>query len=197
MFYYIKGEAAHIEPHLIVVDCGGVGYCCHTSSSSLSKVSVGDKVKLFTYPYIREDTFDIYGFVTLQELNCFKLLIGVSGVGPKAAISIMSSGTPDQLAMAVLSGDEKFLTASPGIGKKIAQRIILELKDKMKGSFPENQIDLASGFVPGGKTAEASAALSVLGYNQKDIIEALTGVDTEALTLEEIIKTALKKMVRR
>jgi Holliday junction DNA helicase RuvA len=131
MFYYVEGTVAHTEPYLAVIDCGGVGYACHTSLTTLSRIAQGERAKLFTYLHIREDIFDLYGFSGVEELNCFKMLISISGVGPRAATSILSSATPERLALSVLTGDEKALTAAPGIGKKLAQRIILELKDKM------------------------------------------------------------------
>ena len=144
---------------------------------------------------------ELYGFATENELNCFQLLIGVSGVGPKAALSILSAATPEALAMSVITGDEKALTAAPGIGKKIAQRIILELKDKLsKGQTASLQGESYGGtgitVIPENKLSEASAALAVLGYSQGEINLALKGIDVETLTLEEIIKQALKKMMK-
>ncbi|NMA37595.1 MAG: Holliday junction branch migration protein RuvA, partial [Papillibacter sp.] len=122
MFYYLSGTVAAIEPGMAVIDCQGVGYACNTSMRSLSMLKVGEKAKMFTYCYIREDAFDIYGFATQRELNSFKLLIGISGVGPKAALSILSACSPEELAMAVIEGNEKALTLAQGIGKKLAQR---------------------------------------------------------------------------
>ena len=131
MFYYVSGTVAHVEPYLAVIDCGGVGYACRTTNQSLSRLTAGEKGKLFTHLYVREEIFELYGFATEDELNCFRLLIRVSGVGPKAALSILSATTPEGLAMSIITGDEKALTVAQGIGKKIAQRIILELKDKL------------------------------------------------------------------
>ena len=131
MFYYLDGTVAEILPYLAVMDCGGVGYACKTTNNTLSSLKKGQKKRLYTYLNVAENVFELYGFASQSELNSFKLLIGVSGVGPKAALAILSAGTPETLAMAIVTGDEKALTAAPGVGKKIAQRIILELKDKM------------------------------------------------------------------
>lgn len=131
MFYYVKGPVAHIAPYLAVIDCGGVGYACHTTANTLSYLKKGEVTKLYTYLHVREELFDLYGFSTEEERSCFELLIGVSGVGPKAALSILSATSPEGLAMSIITGDEKALTVAQGIGKKIAQRIILELKDKL------------------------------------------------------------------
>ena len=200
MFYYVSGTVAHMGPYLAVVDCGGVGYACRTTNHTLSRLKQGEKARLYTYLNVREDAMELYGFATENERNCFELLIGVSGVGPKAALSILSAATPESLAMSVITGDEKALTVAPGIGKKIAQRIILELKDKLaKGQIsPGGEAYGGTGVtvIPENKTSEAAAALAVLGYSQGEINLALKGVDLEALTLEEIIKQALKKMVK-
>lgn len=201
MFYYISGTVAHVEPYLAVIDCGGVGYACRTTNQSLSRLTVGEKGKLFTHLYVREEIFELYGFATEDELNCFRLLIGVSGVGPKAALSILSATTPEGLAMSIITGDEKALTVAQGIGKKIAQRIILELKDKLaKGQIaPKGESYGGTGVtvIPQNKSSEAAAALAVLGYSQSEVAMALKGIDVEALSLEDIIKQALKKMVKQ
>ena len=200
MFYYLSGTVAEIEANLAVIDCGGVGYACSTTNYTLSQLKKGERAKLYTYMNVREDAVDLFGFASQSELHSFKMLIGVSGVGPKAALSILSSTTPGNLAMSVVMGDEKALMAAPGIGKKIAQRIILELKDKLakeqqSGGFEAGGVSIS---VPqqNSKTGEASAALAVLGYGSQDIAAALRGIDMENLPLEEIIRQALKKMVR-
>ena len=131
MFYYLDGTVAEILPGLAVIDCGGVGYACMTTNNTLSQLKKGEKKKLYTYLNVGESVFDLYGFASQNELNSFKLLLSVSGVGPKAALAILSANTPEGLAMAVVTEDAKSLTAAQGIGRKIAQRIILELKDKM------------------------------------------------------------------
>ena len=199
LFYYLNGTIAAMEGNLAVVDCGGVGYACYTTSYTQSQLRVGQPQKLYTYCSIREDAFDIFGFATKEERSCFERLLSVSGVGPKAALAILSSTTPDRFTLAVVTGDEKALTAAPGIGKKLAQRIILELKDKIAGE--QVRLD-ASGPVPGvavdgGKLAEATAALTVLGYSQAEIGAALRGVDTEKLSVEEIVRQCLRAMVIR
>ena len=200
MFYYVSGTVAHTAPYLAVIDCGGVGYACRTTNHTLSRLKQGEKAKLYTYLNVREDAMELYGFATENERNCFELLISVSGVGPKAALSILSAATPESLAMSVITGDEKALTVAPGIGKKIAQRIILELKDKLaKGQIsPGGESYEGTGVtvIPENKSSEAAAALAVLGYSQGEINLALKGLDLEGLSLEEIIKQALKKMVK-
>lgn len=201
MFYYVKGTVAHLAPNLAVIDCGGVGYACRTTSHTLSMVKVGETARLFTYLNVREDLFDLYGFSTEEEKNCFEQLISVSGVGPKAALSILSATTPARLAMSIITGDEKALTVAPGIGKKIAQRIILELKDKLaKGQMGASGGESYGGngvtLIPQNKASEAAAALAVLGYSQTEVGMALKGVDVEGLSLEEIVRQALKGMVK-
>ena len=200
MFYYLSGTVAHTEPYLAVIDCGGVGYACRTTSYTLSVLKKGDKAKLFTYLNVREDAMELYGFATQEEQNLFQLLISVSGVGPKAALSILSSSTPANLALSIITGDEKALTCAQGIGKKIAQRVILELKDKLaKGqtiAAGESYGGTGITVIPENKLSEASAALAVLGYSQSEINMALKGIDLESLTLEEVIKQALKKMMK-
>lgn len=197
MFYYLNGTVAHVEPYLAVIDCGGVGYACRTTGTTISQLKVGKVGKLYTYLNVGEDVFDLYGFATQGELGSFKQLIGVSGVGPKAALAILSSCTPQNLAMAIITGDEKTLTVAPGIGKKIAQRIILELKDKV--TKEQNDVGLPLGGAVAAeksKAVEAAQALAVLGYSQQDISDALRGIDVENLPLEEIVRQGLKRMVK-
>ena len=145
MFYYLDGTVAEILPYLAVIDCGGVGYACKTTNTTLAQLKKGQRGKLYTYLDVGENAFGLYGFATANELNSFKLLIGVSGVGPKAALAILSAATPESLAMAIVTGDEKSLTAAPGVGKKIAQRIILELKDKMARESAATGLDFSGG----------------------------------------------------
>ena len=201
MFYYLNGTVAHIEPFLAVIDCGGVGYACRTTSCTLSALKKGDRGKLFTHLSVKEDGVDLYGFATAEELRLFQQLISVSGVGPKAALSILSSSTPANLALSIITGDEKALTCAQGIGKKIAQRVILELKDKLaKGQTISASGESYGGtgvtVIPENKLSEATAALAVLGYSQGEINLALKGIDLEGLSLEQIIKEALKKMMK-
>ncbi len=200
MFYYLNGEITIMEGNLAVVDCGGVGYACRATSYTLSKLRVGQKAKLFTYCNIREDAFDIYGFSTRDELRCFELLLGVTGVGPKAAIAILSSTSPERFMLAIMTQDEKALTAAQGVGKKIAQRIILELKDKLGAVTEVDFSDGASAAVipaAGSNLSLAQAALAELGYNQNEIGAALKGIKTEGMSTEEIVRQCLRAMVMR
>ena len=201
MFYYLDGTVAEILPGLAVIDCGGVGYACKTTNNTLAALKKGQRGKLYTHLNVGEGIFELYGFATQNELNSFRMLIGVSGVGPKAALAILSAATPEALAMAVGTEDAKALTAAPGIGKKIAQRIILELKDKMARETAGG-LDFSGGKgVPAAplfasKATEAAQALAVLGYSSQEVQMALKGVDVETLPLEEIIRQSLKKMVK-
>ena len=200
MFYYVSGTVAHMEPYLAVIDCGGVGYACRTTTYTLASLKKGEKGKLYTHLNVREDAMELYGFATAEELSLFQQLISVSGVGPKAALSILSASNPASLALSIITGDEKALTCAQGIGKKIAQRVILELKDKLSkgqalsaggGTVPGAAVTI----IPDNKLSEASAALAVLGYSQGEINIALKDADlTEPL--EQIIRQALKKMVK-
>ena len=197
MFYFIRGTVAHTAPGLVVIDAHGVGYALNTSYLSASSVKTGDTATFYTYLYVREDIFDLYGFATQEELTCFKQLITISGVGPKAAAAILGVVTPQKLALAVVTGDEKALCQAPGIGKKLAQRIILELKDKMA----KNQLESASeaeglpaDLPSGGALDDALAALTVLGYSRAQALAALKGADAAAMSVDELIRTALKKL---
>ena len=202
MFYYLNGTVAHIEPYLVVIDCGGVGYACRTTNFPQASLKKGEKGKVFTFLNVREDVMELYGFASLEERNLFQQLISVSGVGPKAALGILSSSTPANLALSIITGDERALTAAQGVGKKIAQRIILELKDKLAkgqsigGGGMESYGGTGVTIIPENKLSEASAALAVLGYSQGEINLALKGVDLDSHTLEDIIKLALKKMMK-
>lgn len=201
MFNYISGTVAVLSPNLAVIDCGGLGFEVNTSAYTVSQLKSGEKIKLFTYMYIREDCMDLYGFATKSEKRCFEMLIGVSGVGPKAAIAILSIGSPENLIMNIVAGNDKALTAAPGIGKKIAQRIILELKDKLAKETAEISFGDVPAFNPvsasgNTKISDASAALMVLGYSSAEINAALKKIDVEKLSLEEIIKASLKQMIK-
>jgi Holliday junction DNA helicase RuvA len=201
MFYYLEGIIKIIEPNLAVVEAGGAGYACHTTTHTLSRLELGKKARLYTYCNIKEDAFDIFGFYDVTERRFFEHLLTVSGVGPKAALSILSSGTPETLAVAIINDDERMLTLAPGVGKKLAQRVILELKDKIAKQSAGLK---SSGFVPPTtgagaamtKLNDASSALSVLGYSPAEISAALRGMETEALTVEEIIRNVLKNSIK-
>ena len=199
MIYYVSGNVAVLEPGLAVIDCGGVGYCCRITGFTAAQLKLNTNVRLYISESIREDAYDLYGFISKEEQWCFQLLTGINGVGPKAALSILSAGGPQNFTLAVMTGDEKMLTAAQGVGKKIAQRIILELKDKIGGSNME--FDLSAG-APAvapqstGGLAMATAALQELGYSPVEINTALKGVDPNATT-EEMVRYALRAMVMK
>ena len=201
MFYYLDGTISVLEPNLAVVDCGGVGYALNTSHNTVGHLRVGEKARLYTYLQVKEDVFELYGFYSLAEKHCFEMLISVSGVGPKAALSILSSNTPEGVTMAIISGNDKALTMAPGIGKRIAQRVILELKDKMQKEsqsleMPAFLTNTGSPEAAQSKLSDAASALAVLGYGPSDIAAALKGIDVNGLALEDIIRAALKNMVK-
>ena len=200
MLYYVSGTVAVLEPGLAVIDCGGVGYDCRVTAYTSAQLKLNQKAKLFVTESIREDAYDIYGFISREEQRCYELLTSVNGVGPKAAMAILSSGGPQNFTLAVMTGDEKMLTAAQGVGKKIAQRIILELKDKLGGSAMELDFTAgaaASAPVQGSNNAAmAHAALQELGYSPAEISAALKGVDAAAST-EDMIRHALRAMVMK
>lgn len=200
MFYYLSGKVSLIDANLAVIDCGGVGYACRTTNTTLAKLTVGEPAKLYTHLNVREDAMELYGFGSTEELRCFRLLTSVSGVGPKAALAVLSATSPTGFVMAVVTGDENALTAAQGIGKKIAKRIILELKDKLAkeqaASAGETYAGSGNVAIPENKLSEATAALAVLGYSQSEINTAFQGIQMDSLSLEEIIRQALKKMVK-
>lgn len=200
MFYYVEGTVALLEPGLAVVDCAGVGYACYTSQNTVGNLKIGQKSRLYTYLHVREDVFNLYGFGDQEELRCFKLLIGVSGVGPKAALAILSVASPSRLALSVITGDEKLLMQAPGIGKKIAQRIVLELRDKMAKEQLESasgvgkELPVAQAALGVNHTQEAVAALMVLGYSRAEALQAMEGINAAEMDAEEIIRGCLKKL---
>ena len=202
MLYFLKGITAALEPGLAVIECAGVGYACKTTSFTLSGLQPGKPATLYTHLSVREDGIELYGFGTKEEKRLFLQLTSVSGVGPKAALSILSTTTPSQLALAILTEDVKTLTLAPGIGKKIAQRIVLELRDKLAKEQPDvdwTPVNVAvSGGEPvqGDKLSEAGAALAVLGYSPAEVQIALKGVDAENMTVEELIKAGLRNMMQ-
>ena len=195
MFYYVSGTVAVLEPGLAVIDCGGVGYGCRVTPYTAAQLKMGQSAKLYISESIREDAFDLYGFISREEQHCYELLTSVNGVGPKAALAILSAG-PQNFTLAVMTGDEKLLTAAQGVGKKLAQRIILELKDKMGGASAE--LDFSAGGIsvatPQSNAALAQAALQELGYSPAEIATALKGADPAAAT-EELVRYALRAMV--
>ena len=199
MLYYVSGPVTVLEPGLAVVDCHGVGYGCRVTAYTAAQLKLGKEAKLFITESIREDAFDLYGFISREEQRCYELLTSVNGVGPKAAMAILSSGGPQNFTLAVMTGNEKMLTAAQGIGKKIAQRIILELKDKLGGAGMELDFSgptVAAPISTGGAVALAHAALQELGYSSAEINAALKGVDPNAST-EDMIRHALRAMVMK
>ena len=199
MIYYVSGPVTVLEPGLAVIDCHGVGYGCRVTAYTASQLKLNQNTRLYVTESIREDAFDLYGFISKEEQRCYELLTSVNGIGPKAAMSILSAG-PQNFTLAVMTGDEKLLTAAQGIGKKIAQRIILELKDKIGGNNVELDFSTGPASVPqpqqGGNVALARAALQELGYSPAEIQTALKGADPNATT-EELVRHALRAMVMK
>ena len=201
MLYHIEGKIAELEPGLAVLDCGGIGFALNVTMNTLSSLRLGEIVKLYVSEAIGETNFDLYGFRTKSERRCFEMLLAVSGIGPKAALSILSHNSPEGLALAIMSGDEKALTVAPGIGKKIAQRVILELKDKVSKEMGASENTMPS-LLPtaaassGGAVNDALAGLGVLGYSSAEIAPVLKALDTEGMSAEQIIKAVLKQMVK-
>ncbi len=196
MIYSVTGRLIHTDAELAVVECAGVGYACRTSLSTLQKIAGREEVTLLTHLSVREDGVELFGFADEEELRSFRLLISVSGVGPKAAIAILSSMTPQQFALAVATGDSKSFTQVKGIGKKTAERLCLELKDKVAGETisVRGQKAIASP-IGGGSVGEAITALEVLGYSAAEAAGAISKLDP-SLSVEELIKGALKSLAR-
>ncbi len=202
MFYYLKGELAVCEVGTCVIDCGGVGYKLTTSTTTSQNLAnkIGQNIKLFTHLAVREDGVELFGFGSTEERACFDLLIGVSGVGPKAAISILSMMTPDRFSLAVCTEDTKFISKTPGIGPKTAARIVLELKDKLSKDMMTASPTLGSSVTakaaPVSKNlSEATEALMVLGYDKNTVLSVIKDIDP-ATEVGDIIKAALKKLAR-
>ncbi len=207
MFHYIKGALAALMPSTAVLDAGGVGFKLTISGNTYEKLapSATDSraVKLYTHLAVREDDMELFGFFDESELDTFRLLITVSGVGPKAAMSILSAFTPEKFALAVCTEDKKVIARANGIGPKTAARIILELRDKMAaGAALPSAFESATAAIPiapdaatGSKLSEAQEALLVLGYNRTEVLSALSGIDTATLDVEGIIRAALKKLM--
>ena len=197
MFYHIEGTLAEVGQNLAVIDCGGVGYGLNVTLNTLSCIKPGERTKLYVSEIVKEDAFDLYGFYTKSEKRCFEMLISVSGIGPKAALSILSIMAPEKIALAASSGDHKAFTKAAGVGSKLAQRITLELKDKVgKG------LAAGTGFsgnvaapAPSSAPAQAVAALVSLGYAPSDAAAAVARVD-ETLSVQEIITIALRSLSR-
>lgn len=198
MIYSLRGKITVIEPNLAVIECGGVGYACRTTAYTLSQLKVGEEAFLLTYMNVREDAVELFGFCEGAELNCFKMLLSVNGVGPKAALSILSDLSPQGFALCVAGGDSKVLTRSPGIGKKIADRIILELKDKIakqNENIPAESYAQLSQTNPvmGNNMSEAISALVVLGFSNQQAQKALSGLSPD-MPVGDLVKEGLKKL---
>ena len=201
MFYSITGRVVHRDTQSVAVETGGVAFQCSTTLSTLKTIGEkGSTATLYTYLNVREDALDLFGFATEQELECFKLLISVSGVGPKAALAILSELTPDKLALCLATGDSKSITRAQGVGPKLAQRVVLELKDKLaKGlELPADspEIQAAGLAAADGNAAEAVSALTMLGYSQSEAAMAVSKLDGD-LPVEALIKQALKQLARQ
>lgn len=198
MLYSLRGKVVHCDAASIAVECGGVAYDCQTTLSTLSKIGgLQQEVTVYTHMNVRQDAVELFAFADKAERHCFRMLIGVSGVGPKAALAVLSVMTPEQFALAVASGDINTITQAQGVGKKIAQRMVLELKDKVAGGDMAggSQAEIFSGRLDfgSGNTAEAIAAMVALGYHQSDAAAVVAKIDP-ALSVEEMIKTALKSL---
>ena len=202
MYAYIKGKLESRGSDYIIIEAGGVGYLIYTSQTTLQeagRLEPGQEFKAYTYLHVREDAMDLFGFAKNEELSVFKLLLTVTGVGPKVALSLLSAVSPSKFSLAVITDDVRTLTKAPGVGNKMAQRIILELKDKIK----KEQLDLKAAGpdltlepLVGSRLAEAVSALMVLGYSQAEASRAVASVYSDELGLEEIIRNALKGLVR-
>ncbi|MBR4093395.1 MAG: Holliday junction branch migration protein RuvA [Oscillospiraceae bacterium] len=195
MIYSIKGELTHTEPNLAVVECAGVGYACRTTFTTLSQIGqVGETVKLLTYLHVREDAVELFGFYTQSELTCFKMLLSVSGAGPRTALAILSDTTPEKFALSVATGDTKAFTKTKGVGPKLAQRIILELKDKIaKEQLSQESVAVAefTAVNNSGAVGEAISALVVLGYSQTEATSVVSKLDA-SLSAPELIRKSLQ-----
>ena len=195
MIYSIKGELTHTEPNLAVVECAGVGYACRTTFTTLSQIGqIGETVKLLTHLYVREDAVELFGFYTQSELTCFKMLLSVSGAGPRTALAILSDTTPEKFALSVATGDTKAFTKTKGVGPKLAQRIILELKDKIaKEQLSQESVAVAefTAVNNSGAVGEAISALVVLGYSQTEAASVVSKLDA-SLSAPELIRKSLQ-----
>ena len=195
MFYSLTGTLAHLEPGIAVVECGGVGFKCMVSLSTMRALpQVGEETKLYTHLNVREDALDLFGFATMSEQNCFKMLTGVSGVGPKVGLAILSELTPEQVAAAVATGDSKALTRASGVGPKLAQRICLELRDRVKGMKAAEGGPSLGGVISASANLNAAVeALTVLGYSPTDASSLVSKFDS-TLPVEELIRLSLRSM---
>lgn len=198
MFYSLTGKVVAIEDSAVALQCGGIAFRCMTTLNTISKIGrTGEEATLFTHLNVREDAMDLFGFYTQQELNCFKQLISVSGVGPKAGLAILSQLSPDKLALCIASGDVKSITKAQGVGPKLAQRVVLELKDKFSAGLAQGGVNVVGTSSPaqaGGNRAEAVEALIMLGYSRTEAASAIGKLDP-SLPAEELIRLALKSLI--
>lgn len=197
MIYNLRGTLTYCDQNFAVVECGGVGFKCFTTLTTLRGIGkVGNEVNLYTHLSVREDAMDLFGFASKEELESFRLLISVSGIGPKAAVAILSEMTPDRLAVCIASGDAKMLTKAQGVGKKTAERVVLELKDKM-GAIGSSDVAAAAaaGSAEGTDSAEAVQALVALGYTQSDAAVVIGRLDP-SLSVDEMIRIGLKELAK-
>lgn len=198
MFYSLTGTVVHIDENTAALSCGGVAFLCQCSAWTLRSINSGEDVTLYTHLSVREDALELFGFIDKAERECFRLLIGVTGVGPKAALSILSAMTPQSLAVSIASGDVKSITRAQGVGPKIAQRIVLELKDKLSAELPGSKADDGSALVAAMSVSgenEAVEALVMLGYSRSEASVAVGRLD-DGLSTEELIKQALRSLAR-
>lgn len=197
MIYSVRGTVIHMEAGCAVIECGGVGYKCQTTINTLKKIKLNSEAMLYTYMNVRDDAVELFGFSSTSELSTFKMLISVSGVGPKAGLAILSELTPEQVAVAVASGDSKTITRAQGVGNKLAQRVILELKDKLKGiAASQEEFSVSESSSPvfaGGNITNAVAALAVLGYSSAEVMPILSRLDGSK-TVEQLIGETLKEL---
>lgn len=201
MFYHLNGTVAEFGQNLVVLDCGGIGFALNATLNTISRLKKGEKARLYVAESIGETNFDLYGFADKTEKRCFEMLVSVSGIGPKAALSILSYNTPEGLALSVMNNDVKALTMAPGVGKKIAQRVILELKDKIAKEMDTANIDIPAISTPASAAENSSvndamAALTVLGYSSAEVAPVLKQLDLSGMNAEQIIKAVLRHMVK-
>ena len=200
MFYHLDGIVSELTPNLAVIDCGGVGYEVNITMNTAANLKLGERQKLYISESIGENNFDLFGFSGKNEKRCYEMLVSVSGIGPKAAMSILSYTTPEGLALAVMNNDIKALTLAPGIGKKIAQRVILELKDKISKEMDNTVFEIpavvAATAAADSSVNDAMTALAVLGYSSAEIAPVINKIDVSGMSAEQIIKTVLKQMVK-
>ncbi len=199
MLYSVKGELIHIEPQMAVISCGGVGFKCRITMNTARQLpSLGSEAMLYTMMNVREDAIELFGFADQGELNCFRQLTSISGVGPKAAIAILSELSPEKVALAVAGGDYKSLTRAQGVGPKLAQRIVLEMKDKVGALQVSEGFEMPQGAVltAAGNAAEAVSALSVLGFSPGEASAAVGRLDS-ALPVETLVREALKSLAKK